>query len=250
MKHLLTIDFSWQETDMQRILPIMLTLISFIIFWFMSKSAKIKERCYAKYEFDKAAVIHITFNRVLGFITMGVIPAIICLALLPEYRIADLGVTIIPGTMVYTIGWTAGLSLLVIPLAYISARKPKNLVNYPQIRSRKWTMQTIYINALGWALYLLGYEFLFRGILLFPLVNALGVWPAIAINIALYAATHIPKGQDETIGAIPLGLVLCVLTLISGTIWIAVMVHIVMAWTNCFTAMKFHPDIHFVKINK
>lgn len=250
MNHLLAIDFSWEKTDMLSFLPVMITLISFIIFWFTSKSEMIKERFYAKYDHDKASVIHITFNRVFGLITMGVIPAIIFKALLPEYRMADLGLTIIPDTMGYTIVWSAGLSLLVIPLAYISARKPKNLVNYPQIRSRSWTMQTIYINAIGWALYLLGYEFLFRGILLFPLVKALGVWPAIAINIALYSATHIPKGPDETIGAILLGLVLCVLTLISGTIWIAVMVHIVMAWTNCFTAMKFHPDIHFVKINK
>lgn len=250
MYHLLTIDFTWQKTDMHSFLPVMLTLISFILFWFTSKSDKVKEYFYAKYDHDKASVNHITFNRILGFLTMGVIPAIISLALLPEYRIADFGLTIIPHTIGYTIAWTAGLSLLVIPLAYFSARKPKNLVNYPQIRARKWTKQTIYLNALGWALYLLGYEFLFRGILLFPLVKALGVWPAIAINIAMYAATHIPKGLDETIGAIPLGLVLCVLTLISGTIWIAVLVHIVMAWTNCFTAMRFHPDIHFVKISK
>ena len=31
------------------------------------------------------------------------------------------------------------------------------------------------INALGWFLYLFGYEFLFRGVLLFPLVESLGV---------------------------------------------------------------------------
>ena len=68
------------------------------------------------------------------------------------------------------------------------------------------------LNLLGWAIYLFGYEFLFRGILLFPLAETVGVWPAIAVNIALYSATHIPKGLDETLGAIPLGLVLCWLT--------------------------------------
>jgi membrane protease YdiL (CAAX protease family) len=63
----------------------------------------------------------------------------------------------------------------------------------------------------------------------------------------LYAATHIPKGLDETIGAILLGLVLCLLTLASGTIWIAFFVHLSMALTNCFTALKFHPEIHYAK---
>ena len=101
-------------------------------------------------------------------------------------------------------------------------------------------------NALGWAAYLFGYEILFRGILLFPLVAEFGVWPAIAVNIALYSSTHIPKGLDETIGAIPLGIVLCVLTLLTGTIWIAFFVHLAMALTNSFTALKHHPEMKSV----
>ena len=56
------------------------------------------------------------------FLTMGVIPAIIVWHC-TEYRIADFGLTIIPHTIGYTIAWTAGLSLLVIPLAYFSDPK-------------------------------------------------------------------------------------------------------------------------------
>ena len=111
--------------------------------------------------------------------------------------------------------------------------------------AKTWTKKTIFINALGWFLYLFGYEFLFRGVLLIPLIDPLGMWPAIAINIALYSATHIPKGLDETIGAIPLGFVLCLLTISSGTIWIAFIVHVVMAWTNTFTALKFNPEMQY-----
>ena len=98
-------------------------------------------------------------------------------------------------------------------------------------------------NALGWTIYLFGYEILFRGILLFPLVTEFGVWQAIAVNVALYSATHIPKGLDETIGAIPLGIVLSLLTLQTGTIWIAFLVHVTMALTNSFTALKHHPEM-------
>jgi len=63
----------------------------------------------------------------------------------------------------------------------------------------------------------------------------------------LYATTHIPKGLRETLGALPLGLVLCLLTLTSGTIWIAFFVHLAMALTNSFAALKFHPDMVYVK---
>jgi membrane protease YdiL (CAAX protease family) len=95
---------------------------------------------------------------------------------------------------------------------------------------------------------LFGYEFLFRGVLLFPLVEAIGLWPAIAVNIAIYSATHIPKGLTETIGAIPLAIVLCLIGVQTGNIWVAVFVHIAMAWTNTLITFKKHPDMHFVKV--
>ena len=155
--------------------------------------------------------------------------------------------TIIPETTLFTLAWTLGLCVLVIPLAFFSAKSPKNFVNYPQIRTKVWGKKTLFLSLLGWAIYLFGYEFLFRGVLFVPLVEPLGLWPAIAINVALYSATHIPKGLDETIGAIPLGIVLCLLTVASGTIWIAFIVHLAMAWTNNLTALKHNPDINYIK---
>ena len=36
-------------------------------------------------------------------------------------------------------------------------------------------------------------------------------------------------------------------TISSGTIWIAFIVHVVMAWTNTFTALKFNPEMQYQK---
>jgi membrane protease YdiL (CAAX protease family) len=241
------IDWTWTDLDLRISLPLLLTLVFFSIYWFTSKSEKIKKRFYDKYDHDQASLKHIFFTKYFGFISMGILPAIFCLVFLSKLTLADLGLTFIYKTAQFSIFWILGLSVLIIPLVYFSAKKPKNLVNYPQIRAKVWTKKMVFINALGWFLYLFGYEFLFRGILLIPLIEPLGMWPAIAINIALYSATHIPKGLDETIGAIPLGFVLCLLTISSGTIWIAFIVHVVMAWTNTFTALKFHPEMNLKK---
>ena len=241
------IDWTWTDLDLRISLPLLLTLAFFSIYWFTSKSEKIKKRFYDKYDHDQASLKHIFFTKYFGFISMGILPTIFCLVFLPELTLADLGLTFIYKTAQFSIFWILGLSILIIPLVYFSAKKPKNLVNYPQIRAKVWTKKMVFINALGWFLYLFGYEFLFRGILLIPLIEPLGMWPAIAINIALYSATHIPKGLDETVGAIPLGFVLCLLTISSGTIWIAFIVHVVMAWTNTFTALKFHPEMNLKK---
>ena len=250
MIHSSKFEFSWRQEDVYTFLPILLSILFFEIYWFISKSRKLKIWFFKYYEFDKATLNHVTFNRFVGFVSMGILPAFFCVFFLNGYSLTDYGLTFKPEKTMITIGWTAGLSILIIPLTYISAQKPKNLINYPMIRAKIWTKKIIFINVFGWILYLFGYEFMFRGILLFPLADHLGIWPAIAINIALYSSTHIPKGLEETIGAMILGLVLCLLTLISGTILIAFLVHVIMALTNSFTAFKFHPDMKYLKSEK
>lgn len=239
------LDLSYSSLDLMTIIPVILTLVFFILYWFTAQSEKVKTYFYNKYEFDKAAYKHIVFTKYFGFVSMGVSPVLLCFIFL-DLPFESYGLTFISQTTVYSLFWIIALSVLVIPMAFISARKEENLVNYPQIRSKIWTNKMAIGNALGWFFYLFGYEFLFRGVLLIPLVESIGMWPAIAINVAMYSATHIPKGLTETIGAIPLGLVLCLLTLGSGTIWIAFLVHVAMAWTNSFTALKYNPNTNWV----
>jgi membrane protease YdiL (CAAX protease family) len=243
MKHLMNYHFVWQKTDLYTSLPIVISIIVFVIYWFTSQSNQIRNWYFNKYEFDKASVYHNIFIWIFGFLMLGLIPLLVSLLLLTDYTLADFGLSFKPDTSLFTIGWTFALSSIIVPLCLMSARKPKNQINYPHIRSRNWSLNTFLSNALGLALYLFGYEILFRGILLFPLANILGVWPAIAINTAMYTSTHIPKGLEESVGAFLLGLVLCILTLVSGTIWIAVLVHIILSWSNSFAALKFHPQM-------
>lgn len=244
---IIDINLEISKADLKVAVPVFLALVSFIIFWFTYKSEKIKNAYVQKYGEEKASEKFIIFTKWLGGIVMGVLPLIGCLIVIPEWGLAEYGLTFRSDTLLAQLVWTLGISALVIPLASISARKPKNLVNYPQIRMKEWDRSLIIRNALAWAVYLLGYEFLFRGVLLFPLVDSIGLWPAIAVNIALYSGTHIPKGLDETIGAIPLSIVLCILTMQTGTIWIAFFVHLAMAWTNSFTALKHHPEMKVIK---
>lgn len=250
MIHYLETNLTWNKTDIKTIIPLSLTLICFITYWFIAQSESIKSKFYAENSPDAASVKHIFFTKFIGFLMMGIVPLIACVILLKNTSLTYYGLTINPSTTLFSIVWIVTLSVLVMPLAYLSGKKPKNFDNYPQIRAKHWTKKIFIINLLGWAIYLFGYEFLFRGVLLFPLSESIGIWPAITINVVIYSATHIPKGLDETIGAIPLGFVLCVLTLLSGTIWIAFLVHVVLAWTNSLTALKFHPEIKYYKWGK
>ena len=240
-------DLSWKSSDLEPFTAINIALIGFVIYWFINKSEKIKVNFYNKYNSDLASQKHILFTKYQGLLWMGIVPLIICLILIPNYSLVDYGLTIIPETSLKSVLWILGISCIVVPMNYFNSRKKKHLEVYPQIRAKKWTKTLMAKNALGWFVYLLGYEVLFRGILLIPVADHFGVWPAIAVNVALYSGTHIPKGLDETIGAIPLGIVLSLLTLNTGTIWIALFVHCALAWSNSFSSLKHHPEMEIIK---
>lgn len=243
----LNIDIGLNRQDLRVFIPVVGGLIGFIIFWFTQKSIKVKQKFLNKHGSDQGYAKFIMFTRYLGGFSMGVLPVVAFLIAFPDTSLSQLGLGLYKETLLATILWIVGLSAVLIPLISFNARKPKNLVNYPQIRARKWDIKMVSGNLASWAAYLLGYEFLFRGVLLFPLVEEIGLWPAIAVNIAIYSGTHIPKGLNETIGAIPLSIVLCLLSVQTGTIWIAFFVHTTMAWTNTYIALKYHPEMHYNK---
>lgn len=243
----MTYDLSWKPNDFVIFFTIVASTVFFSIYWFIFASEKIKASFYAKYQGDEGTIRHVLFTKYAGFVLMGMLPAALFLMLFPKYSLSDYGIAFNKGTNLITLYWCLGLGAIIIPMNYFAARRPKTFSMYPQIRAKEWDRSLVLRYSIAWCAYLFGYEFLFRGILFIPLVDTMGVWPAIAVNIALYCATHIPKGMDETIGAAPLGLVLCLITLQTGTIWVAFVVHVFLALSNSLFALKFHPEFKMVK---
>ena len=244
---LLDVDMVLYRQDLKIIIPVVVGLIGLMIFWFTQTSQKFKQKFLNKYGEDQGSVKFIMFTRYLGGFSIGVIPLIIYILTFPDTRLSQLGLGLNMETLPATILWTVGLSIVVIPLVRYNAKKPFNLKYYPQIRAKEWNRKIINGNLATWVIYLLGYEFFFRGLLLFPLVSEIGLWPAIAVNVCLYTATHIPHGREIAIGTIPLSIVLCLLSVKTETIWIAFFVHITISWTNSLTALKHNPEMKIVK---
>lgn len=239
---------SFGGDDLLPFMTLLLVTVVFTAYWFLFSSQKMAAWFENRYSGDEGKIKHILFTKYLGLFLLGVIPAIVFWVMYPEdYSPWKLGLRLITETNILSIMWILGLGLPILVLNWFAARRPKTFSMYPQIRVKEWDRSLIVRYSMAWCAYLLGYEFLFRGVLFFPLVDSIGVWPAIAVNIALYVTTHIPKGLDESIGAGPLGLVLCLITLHTGTIWVAFMVHVFLALSNSLFALKFHPEFVVVK---
>ena len=136
-------------------------------------------------------------------------------------------------------------ALVAILISWITSSSKENLATYPQIREKEWNISLLILSALSWIAYLLAYEFMYRGFLLFACYHAFGAWPAIIINTSLYSLTHLVKNKREGIGAFFIGIILCMLVLYIGSLWVAFYIHVIMALSNEWFSLRIHPEMHF-----
>lgn len=238
------ISFAWQSDYIEPVTSIALIGIGFIVFWFFSNSDFLQSFCINRYGKDKSLILTIVFQKLFGIIMFGIIPFLIFFVAF-SCNLTDYGLKF--SNLLTSLYLILLLSVILIPMIFFTSGKPENLKHYPQIRIKEWNIKLIIINSLIWIAYLLAYEFLFRGILLFSWVHVIGVWPAIAINTSIYACTHISKGFKEAISAIPFGIILCIITLITGNIWVAFFAHVLLALSNDYFALYHNPEMKIIR---
>jgi len=234
----------WPPVSAEAIWAIILVTLGFIIFWFTGKSAYLLRKQVELYGPERGQARHIFIKRIVGMLFFGLIPAIFLFSNF-DRTWADYGVALKFSPVVWY--WTLGLSAVLIFMTSRSTRTPDNLEQYPEIRTTFWSRRLLIWSALSWMGYLVAYELMFRGFLLFSCARAFGAWPAIVINTAIYALVHVPKSAKEGIGAIPLGLLLCLITLETQTIWVALLVHWVLSLANEWFSLKYQPIMRVIR---
>lgn len=232
------------------LIPIIAGLIAYSTYWLIRESDSLKKKLKERFGDEKASVQRILYSKYLGAICIGLFPYLVYMIFFPETTLSDLGLFFSKETRMTSILGILGMAAILIPLLIISSRSPKILAKQPEIRVEEWSYTLLANNLLAWTVYLLGYELFFRGVLFFPLLDSIGLVPAIVVNVVFYAGVHIPKGWDETLAAVPLGIVLCLLTMKTGTIWLAFFVHLIMSWTVTITALKYNPNMMLIKTEK
>ena len=211
----------------------------YLLYAFIAGSRILKSKMEVRFGTEKTNVYWILLQKLAGFLFLGLLPALAMLMMPVTLRQVGVSFINIPQSLL----WIGGMGAVIVLVNLMAARKPGNLAMYPQMRITRWTPKILAISSMGWMLYLLGYEFIFRGVLLFLCIPVMGVWPSIVLNVSLYALVHLPKGPRETIASIPMGLILCLLTLKTGTIWVAYFSHVILALSNEYLSIHFHPEM-------
>ena len=151
----------------------------------------------------------------------------------------------------YGLVWTQGQDILrytligfliLFPILLVITRQDKVQSNYPELRKDTYAPRLLCKMAMGWGAYLFGYEYLFRGMLLFYLHEIWGFWPALSISTALYVLAHLHKIASETFSAIPLGIIFAALAIETGSIWVPFFLHVFIAVISENLSLRANPN--------
>lgn len=220
-----------------------LSLVTLLIAMLMY-SFKIPGRAFSRF-IDKngsagSNVNSVIIDRLMGFFWLGVFPFMV-LTWRGQEEIQIAGLCNLGSSGIWLI--VLFLTLLILVVNYFNAPRSSNLAVYPQIRDLVWSKEMVAGSALTWVIYLVGYEYAFRGILLFACLANMPVESAIIINVLIYSLFHFHKGAKEAFGSIPFGILICYLVIKSHSIWPAVFLHIVLALSNEWFSIYFNPKI-------
>lgn len=165
-------------------------------------------------------------ERLIGIFTLGVLPvSILAFNGFEAQNFVGLGETFYWPGILYII---IAIFLILAFVNYASHRmdlsKTPSAAKYFGVRN-SWLIKSTVL----WGLYLFAYELLLRGFLLFSSLELFGAFFAILINCLIYSIIHIPKGRSEAIGAIPFGIILCLVTLYTESFWGAYILHLTLA---------------------
>lgn len=216
------------------IIAIAATVIFSLVYerWFMAGAGEKKIGAAAK---PFHAIRLFVIRKFTGLLLFGFLPFLIMIMAFQDVPTGWLA-TLPQGT-----DWIIiiGCVVLTVTAGAIGSKQDKVRLLYPEMRISTWRPYFFGISIGGWFIYLAGYEFLFRGFLLHLSIPALGVPLAVTLNVILYSLLHWKKSIREAIGAIPFGVVLCLVMMHTGSLLAPVLVHLgLSASTEVFSFMR------------
>jgi membrane protease YdiL (CAAX protease family) len=202
--------------------------ISFIVYFFISYAYKVlKVRNIEAALKTSSGMLLLNIKHVIGILLFG----IIFFLLFPESR-SFLKFSEIPELLVVFL-----FIIVVLASGLLALRSVKKAVTGIRMRSSYKIDQAWHYFPIR-LVFLLSYEFFFRGVLFFSVLELYGLVIALIVNTILYVLIHCFDSKNEILGAVPFGIVLCLFSYFTNSIWIAFVIHATLSLVYEFTMFK------------
>jgi uncharacterized protein len=217
------------------------------ISWYYTSRKFFRENFFEDLQFNpNVYLIEYLYWFVGDFFTFFILPLLIIKILFKE-NFKNFGVTV--GD--YKTGLKISLIFLafMFPLIWIVSASGEFAQTYPHLQSAKssWTM--FFIFEAGIFLYMISWEFFWRGYMLFGLKEKFGYY-AVLIQMIPFLILHNGKPAPETFGAILGGIALGILALRTGSFFYCVITHAGVMFTIDFiSALRFRANDYGIGID-
>jgi membrane protease YdiL (CAAX protease family) len=223
-------------------LAIFSVLLLFCLYYYTAKR-KILLEYFIKSFFPSRSEESLEFisYKLTGILFTGIIPFVVFVLIM---NVSPSGTGLLIGRTFQF--WYLLIILIIITglVSFKSSKSRKIQEMSPELKIRDWYPRHIILSVSAWLFYILGYEFLFRGILWFPCSEAFGFWPALFINLLLYSLVHLPQGKLVAIGTLPVGIILCLLSHLTGSFIPAFLIHSLIAVLTDLFSLYHNPAVH------
>lgn len=158
-----------------------------------------------------------------------------------------------PGTFLASCGFTFGRSQkgllfmgLSVPIALIAAfigsRDPVMRAQYPFSKEAcSDPKRFVFFEICYLVLYYLPWEFLYRGVLFFPLIPALGLVPALVVQTLISTLHHFGHPDSEIFAALGAGFIFGLIAYATGSFLYTVFIHALVGIGNdTFLYLRYH----------
>lgn len=176
-----------------------------------------------------------------GILFTGIIPFIIFVLVI---KVLPSRIGLITGRIFHYWYLLVFLILITALISFTFSKSRKVQELSPELKIRNWYPRHVLLSVSAWLLYILGYEFLFRGVLWFLCSEAFGFWPAMLINLLLYSLVHLPQGNLVALGTLPVGIILCLLSQLTGSFIPAFLIHSLIAVLTDLFSLYHNPEVH------
>jgi len=205
--------------------------------WYYTSRYFFRLNIFPNYQFEpNIYLIEYLYWFIGDFFSFFVLPILI-IKLILKADLKNFGLTI--GDFRTGIKISIIFLAVMLPLVWIFSSFPEFVRTYPQLASARDHWSTFIIFEAGLLLYLVAWEFIWRGFMLFGLKEKFGYY-AIFIQMIPFLILHNGKPAAETFGAIIAGLALGVLAWRTGSIYYCVITHAgVMFGIDLITTLRF-----------
>jgi uncharacterized protein len=197
---------------------------------------------FEQLQFDKNVYLYEYIYWFVGdFLTLFILPLLIIKILL-KGKLTNFGLRV--GD--YKIGLKYSLIFLAVmfPIVWFVSANRDFIDTYPQLNDIKYSWSIFLVFESGIMVYMISWEFMWRGFMLFGLEDKFGYY-AVLIQMIPFLILHNGKPAAETFGAIIAGLALGVLALKTRSVLYCIITHAgVMFSIDLVSTLRFKADVY------